>query len=130
LGKVMCFVFVFIWLRGSLPRLRYDQFMKFGWKRLIPIALVWIVAVAIIRSMTLDGGFDRTYLLAAIGVVAVVFIVLFFVGEDKEEEAPVEAKPFDAFATGYPVPPMPHHRSPAHSAQQATVSSGTDSEEN
>jgi NADH-quinone oxidoreductase subunit H len=130
LGKVMCFVFVFIWLRGSLPRLRYDQFMKFGWKRLIPIALVWIVAVAIIRSMTLDGGFDRTYLLAAIGVVAVVFIVLFFVGEDKEEEAPVEAKPFDAFATGYPVPPMPHQRSQALSAQQATVSSGTDSEEN
>ena len=40
------FIFMFIWLRGSLPRLRYDQFMAFGWKRLIPISLVWILAVA------------------------------------------------------------------------------------
>ncbi len=44
------FVFVFIWLRGSLPRLRYDQFMAFGWKRLIPAALLWIIAVATIRA--------------------------------------------------------------------------------
>jgi NADH-quinone oxidoreductase subunit H len=131
LGKVMCFVFVFIWLRGSLPRLRYDQFMKFGWKRLIPIALVWIIAVAVIRSMTLDGGFDRSYLIAAIGVIAVLFIVLFFVGEDAEEEKPAEAEPFDAFANGYPVPPMPHQqRSHALTADQTTVSSGTASEEN
>ena len=46
IAKVMIFIFIFIWLRGSLPRLRYDQFMAFGWKRLIPISLVWIVAVA------------------------------------------------------------------------------------
>ena len=49
-GKVLAFIFFFIWLRGSLPRLRYDQFMAFGWKRLIPISLVWIVAVATIRG--------------------------------------------------------------------------------
>ena len=48
-GKVLLFIFIFIWLRGSLPRLRYDQFMAFGWKWLIPISLVWIVAVATIR---------------------------------------------------------------------------------
>src|SRR5687768_3948990 len=53
LAKVMIFIFVFIWLRGTLPRLRYDQFMKFGWKRLIPVALVWIVAVATIRAISL-----------------------------------------------------------------------------
>ena len=45
-GKVLFFIFFFIWLRGTLPRLRYDQFMKFGWKVLIPVSLVWIVAVA------------------------------------------------------------------------------------
>ena len=38
-GKVLFFIFIFIWLRGSLPRLRYDQFMAFGWKRLIPVSL-------------------------------------------------------------------------------------------
>ena len=57
-GKVMFFIFIFIWLRGTLPRLRYDQFMHFGWKRLIPISLLWIVAVATIRSVRLDGGID------------------------------------------------------------------------
>src|SRR3954453_4487211 len=40
LAKVLVFIFVFIWLRGTLPRLRYDQFMKFGWKVLIPVSLV------------------------------------------------------------------------------------------
>ena len=58
-GKMLVFIFMFIWLRGSLPRLRYDQFMAFGWKRLIPISLVWIVAVATIRIVTLEGGVDR-----------------------------------------------------------------------
>src|SRR5680860_830968 len=108
LAKIMVFMFVFIWLRGTLPRMRYDQFMKFGWKRLIPIALAWIVAVATIRTMTLGGGFDRTYLLGGIGIIAVLFIVLFFIGDDEEEDV-VEGEPvpFDAFATGYPVPPMP-----------------------
>ena len=43
LGKVLLFFFIFIWLRGTLPRMRYDQFMKFGWKVLIPTSLVWIM---------------------------------------------------------------------------------------
>ncbi len=110
-GKVFVFIFMFIWLRGSLPRLRYDQFMAFGWKRLIPIALLWIVAVATIRSISLDGGIDRQYLLGGIGVLAVLFLVLFFVGEaeesaqaDADEEA---ARAADSFAGGFPVPPMP-----------------------
>jgi len=130
LGKVMCFVFVFIWLRGSLPRLRYDQFMRFGWKRLIPIALAWIIAVAVIRSMSLGGGFDRSYLLAAIGVIAVMFIILFFFGDDTEEQDTVEeAAVFDAFATGYPVPPMPGQAVPTTTVTRGTVPAGTDSEE-
>jgi NADH-quinone oxidoreductase subunit H len=132
LGKMMIFIFVFIWLRGTLPRLRYDQFMRFGWKRLIPIALGWIVAVAVIRSISLGGGFDRTYLLAAIGVIAVLFVVLFFVGEDegKQEPAVQEAEPFDAFAGGYPVPPMPGQQDRAFAATTTeTIPSSTASED-
>jgi NADH-quinone oxidoreductase subunit H len=108
-GKMFLFIFMFIWLRGSLPRLRYDQFMAFGWKRLIPISLAWIIAVATIRVLTLDGGIDRDYLLGAAGVLLVLFLVLFFVGEGGGEEAeePVRREPADAFAGGYPVPPMP-----------------------
>ncbi|MCD4688411.1 MAG: NADH-quinone oxidoreductase subunit NuoH [Desulfuromonadaceae bacterium] len=40
LGKVLAVAFVFIWIRGTLPRLRYDQLMAFGWKILVPLALV------------------------------------------------------------------------------------------
>src|ERR671916_2723193 len=67
-SKLFIFIFIFIWLRGSLPRLRYDQFMALGWKWLIPISLAWIVAVATIRAISLDGGINRTHLVAAIGV--------------------------------------------------------------
>jgi NADH-quinone oxidoreductase subunit H len=50
-GKVVLGIFVFVWLRGTLPRLRYDQFMAFGWKVLIPVNLVWILAVTSIRVL-------------------------------------------------------------------------------
>ncbi|MGW7658435.1 NADH-quinone oxidoreductase subunit NuoH, partial [Streptomyces tendae] len=42
-GKVVTSLFVFIWVRGTLPRVRYDQFMKLGWKVLIPISMVWLM---------------------------------------------------------------------------------------
>ncbi len=109
IAKVMIFIFFFIWLRGTLPRLRYDQFMRFGWKFLIPASLVWIVLVAAIRLISLDGGVSRSYLLGAFGVLAVLCVLLYFVGEKSEPEAGAETdedEVFDAFAGGYPVPPM------------------------
>jgi len=45
-AKVAVLLFVFIWLRGTLPRFRYDQLMHFGWKVLIPVSAVWILATA------------------------------------------------------------------------------------
>ncbi|WP_235737249.1 NADH-quinone oxidoreductase subunit NuoH [Nocardioides alcanivorans] len=104
-AKMYLFIFVFIWLRGSLPRLRYDQFMAFGWKRLIPISLVWIVAVATIRMATNEGGFNREQLLIVVGVLAVICLVLFLIPEKKPvAEEPEVAEPV---AGGYPTPPMP-----------------------
>jgi NADH-quinone oxidoreductase subunit H len=120
MGKVLAFIFFFIWLRGSLPRLRYDQFMAFGWKRLIPISLAWIIAVATIRAMTLDGGVDRRTLLVAIGVVAVITLVAFFFGGDDADDQDTEPEAaFDAFAGGYPVPPI---TAPSYSVTGRTVS--------
>ncbi len=104
-GKVLFFVFIFIWLRGSLPRLRYDQFMAFGWKRLIPISLLWIIAVATIRAVSLDGGVDRQYLLIGIGILAVLFLVMFFIGDDGSVEE--KTAPAEPTAGGFPVPAMP-----------------------
>jgi NADH-quinone oxidoreductase subunit H len=126
-AKVMLFIFVFIWLRGSLPRLRYDQFMAFGWKRLIPISLIWIVAVAAIRAVSLEKNVDRSWLLAAIGVVAAVFLVLFFVGEKDDDESPADDgdREFDAFAGGYPVPPLPSQLTQQTSGTATVMSTAT-----
>jgi NADH-quinone oxidoreductase subunit H len=49
--KIVAIIFVFVWLRGTLPRLRYDQFMQLGWKVLIPVNLVWILAVTSIHVL-------------------------------------------------------------------------------
>jgi NADH-quinone oxidoreductase subunit H len=105
MGKVLFFIFIFIWLRGTLPRLRYDQFMAFGWKVLIPISLVWIMAVAAIRVIDLRGGFDRTWLFIAAGVLAVLLVALFFV-EEKQPPEGEKAAAEELIGSGYPVPPM------------------------
>jgi NADH-quinone oxidoreductase subunit H len=54
-GKVVVGIFIFIWLRGTLPRLRYDQFMAFGWKVLIPINLIWILDITAEQAIRNDG---------------------------------------------------------------------------
>ncbi len=105
-SKMFLFIFVFIWLRGTLPRLRYDQFMKFGWKVLIPVSLGWIVAVATIRWATTDGGFERSDFLWVALAVGVVVLVLFLVGgeADQSNDQPVDGVA-DQTPGGYPVPP-------------------------
>ena len=45
--KVLCFLFLYIWVRGTLPRFRYDQLMGFGWKFLMPVAIANIVATSL-----------------------------------------------------------------------------------
>jgi NADH-quinone oxidoreductase subunit H len=82
-GKLLVFIFVFIWLRGTLPRMRYDQFMKLGWKVLIPVSLVWIVAVAAVRVYR-SQGVDLSRLLVGAAVVLAVLVVLYlFLPEPK-----------------------------------------------
>jgi len=46
LGKTLLFLFVYVWFRAALPRLRYDQLMDLGWKLLIPLSLAWVLIVA------------------------------------------------------------------------------------
>jgi NADH-quinone oxidoreductase subunit H len=74
--KVVVALFVFIWLRGTLPRLRYDQFMRFGWKVLVPTALVWILAVATIRTISREADLETGEVALYVGVpVAIVVLV-------------------------------------------------------
>jgi len=46
IGKICFLLFIFIWVRATMPRLRYDQLMRLGWKVLLPLSLVWLVATA------------------------------------------------------------------------------------
>ncbi|WP_075550189.1 NADH-quinone oxidoreductase subunit NuoH [Pseudonocardia sp. Ae706_Ps2] len=99
--KVLLFLFVFIWLRGTLPRFRYDQFMKLGWKVLVPVMLVWIVAIFGIRAFVNTGSDNYVLLLSLIGfVLAVVLAVAFLLPDRQTEAPPVEP------ASDYPVPPL------------------------
>ncbi len=71
-GKVVAFIFVFVWLRGTLPRLRYDQFMHFGWKTLLPLNLAWILCISTGRVLY-DRG--RPFWAALVIVVALMLVV-------------------------------------------------------
>ena len=105
IGKMMCFIFLYIWLRGTLPRLRYDQFMRLGWKILIPVSLGWILLVATVRAIGRETDSPRTWLLWAAGVVAAIAVISMFLPQKKEPEPEAEPEEFDAFAGGFPVPP-------------------------
>ncbi len=108
-GKTLCFIFIFVWLRGTLPRMRYDQFMSFGWKVLIPVSLAWIVAVAFIRKLKSEDMLDDPKVFIGVAVAAGVLILLTFLIPEKKEPEPSpddDDAEFDAFAGGYPVPPI------------------------
>ncbi|MGH3792669.1 MAG: NADH-quinone oxidoreductase subunit NuoH, partial [Pseudonocardiaceae bacterium] len=77
LGKLFVFVFVFVWLRGTLPRLRYDQFMTLGWKVLVPGSLVWIVLVSGARALRGAAVTPREILVVG-GVILVMLLVVAF----------------------------------------------------
>ena len=113
--KVLAFLFVFIWLRGTLPRLRYDQFMKFGWKFLIPASIVWILVVAVARALRDQVQAGLQQLLITGAVVLLVLLAISWIVQSIVErrrsgqrtKAERAMRTFDPYAGGYPVPPMP-----------------------
>jgi len=74
--KLMAFLFTYTWLRATLPRLRYDQLMDLGWKKLIPLSLYWLLLVAALR-VGVEAGWNRYAVLGGgIAVAAVGWTVL------------------------------------------------------
>jgi NADH-quinone oxidoreductase subunit H len=129
-AKLFLFIFIFIWLRGTLPRLRYDQFMALGWKWLIPAALAWLLLVATVRALNTEYDFDTQQVLLYGGGAALVLIGLTLVwemvagpGEEPVEEEPAE---FDPMAGGHPVPPLPGQQLPALTRVGATPATDDD----
>lgn len=131
--KVWFCMFLIIWTRGTLLRFRYDQFMQLGWKRLIPIALGWVVLVAILRGVTNWVSVTLPVLIGVIvGVFVLVMVVMWLTDKGEEDRAAPEEgeEPFDPMADGFPVPPLPGQTMPAspragRAALAATVSSST-----
>jgi NADH-quinone oxidoreductase subunit H len=106
-AKVITFFFVFVWLRGTLPRLRYDQFMQFGWKVLIPISILWILVVATLRVLSLQGAPRSVVIAFASTVVVLIMAVnIGFENSKKKKEAAV-ADGDNKAAPSFAVPSLP-----------------------
>jgi NADH-quinone oxidoreductase subunit H len=106
LAKVIFFFFIFVWLRGTLPRLRYDQFMKFGWKVLIPFSLLWILIVATLRVLSQEGAPRAVLIGFSFGIVLLVLAgsTLF---ESAKKRRALEDALGEVDAPSFPVPAIP-----------------------
>jgi NADH-quinone oxidoreductase subunit H len=137
--KVFILLFCYVWVRGTLPRTRYDQLMALGWKILIPLSIVWILLIATIRAWKNEPHSASVWVVAAIVLVLIILLVGFWdtaaqrraaelapdepavTDEDEEESGQVR---------GYPVPPLdlPHYHglelgdtAPRPVSSQATI---------
>ena len=102
IAKVWIFLFLFMWLRASLPRLRYDQFMALGWKLLIPVSLLWILVVAVLRTVNRDGILPNLF--AAMVLLAILVGLSILRRRRVEHRTPPPSTPP---AGSFPVPPLP-----------------------
>ena len=117
--KLLIFMFIFVWLRGTLPRLRYDQFMHLGWKVLVPISLAWIVLIGTARVLNSTTTLSTRDIVLIMGIplVVILLIIAFWPskttvdddeGDEEDEYAEPEPPPgvVGPSLANFPVPPI------------------------
>jgi NADH-quinone oxidoreductase subunit H len=125
--KLWMFIFFFVWVRASLPRVRYDQLMKLGWKVLIPASLGWILFVSTVRALRNERHDTRPVMLVAAALILVLLLVSVawerFSGKPEAPEGTSEPE-LDPMAGGFPVPPLdaPHY----HGAGEARANNSAE----
>jgi len=94
IGKIVLFASFFIWVRGTLPRLRYDRLMALGWKVLLPLSLVavaWTAIAVVLRDATSPTVYGAVSAIFFLVVVVGGFFIL-------REEQPEDVQPDDELA--------------------------------
>jgi NADH-quinone oxidoreductase subunit H len=121
--KVFILLFCYVWLRGTLPRTRYDQLMALGWKILIPLSIVWILLIATIRVGRNDSNSPVPYVVGGLVLVLILLLVGFWdsaaqkravdVGPQEPVTPEIQAELAEESGnpTRFPVPPidLPHY---------------------
>ena len=107
-AKVWVFLFIFMWLRATLPRMRYDQFMALGWKILIPVSLGWIMIVATTHTLR-NYGYQgwATGLMSAGAVVVIALLLIAWRTLRARNIRNTPAPPPAVDVGAFPVPPIP-----------------------